>query len=426
MQNITAVLIDYTDEKVLQKSLTSLAKLGFRLKSIIIIQQTSLSPGKNLVHNHIVPIHCIVTKNSDLGMTLRNTISKIDSLYVLLLQSPNYLSPTIKKELLKLSDPKKILVTGSPTRDTIRTPILVRTSLFKEVPFLSSFQVPFNEALLPSWLAKTKEIEASYKEGLLKQTIKSNSTSMLEKQKIIQKYQLKETDIKYPSLSIIMSVYNMQDYAEIAAVSCLFQNDQPEQLLIMDDGSTDQSYRLLRQWHDGEKVVVFHKKNGGKARALNRLLPHVTSDFVLELDADDWLDQDAVSTIKQYLGKLPSNASLLYGNIRKWKQSGGGLLYKGISKGKIVQNRSSLLSYNFPLAPRIYRTSALKNEEGFPVIDFMEGRLYEDVSVLDRLLQKSRFRYENFTVYNVREHKGSITKKNLANWNKFLKILKYR
>lgn len=428
MQNITAVLVNYTDKKALQRALNSLAMLSFRLESIIIIQQTSVRLGKNPAHDQIAPIHYISTKNSDLGTTLRNTISKINSSYVLFLQSPSYLSPHINNETLQLSDPNNnVLVTSCYMRnDTIRLPFLVRTSQLTEVPFLSSSQVPFEEALLPAWLAKIKEVETFYKQGMIKQTIKSSSTSMLEKQKFIQKYQLKETGMNYPSLSIIMSVYNMQGYAEVATASCLFQNDQPEQLLIMDDGSTDQSYQLLRQWEDDKKVIVFHKKNGGKARALNQLLPHVTSDFVLELDADDWLDQDAVFKIKRYLTELPADVSLLYGNIRKWKQTAGNLLYKGVSKGKMVTNRSDLLSYNFPLAPRIYRTSTLKNEGGFPVIEFGDGRLYEDVSVLDRLLQKSRFQYRDFTVYNVREHKDSITKNNLENWNAFLKTLKHR
>lgn len=423
MRDITAVLIHYTDENAKQKALHSLAMLSHRLESIVLIQEMNVIPEQHPV----APVHYVSTKHNDLGATLRNTISKISSEYVLFLQSPNYLSADIKKELLHLSDPQKVLVTNChPRNKIICIPFLVRTSLLKEKPLLSSRQVPFDEALLPSWLFKIKDFEITCEANLINQTIKSNSRSTLEKQRFIQKYQLKETSINYPSLSVIMSVYNMQDYAETAAVSSLFQMNKPEQLLIMDDGSTDQSYRRLKQWDNDKKVTVFHKKNDGKAKALNQLLPHVTSDFILELDADDWLDQDAVYNIKCYLAGLPSDASLLYGNIRKWKQSSRDLVYKGVSKGKIVKSRSDLLSYNFPLAPRIYRTSALKHAGGFPVIDFKDGRLYEDVSVLDRLLQNSRFQYHDFTVYNVREHKGSITKNNRENWNAFLKTLKNR
>jgi len=49
--------------------------------------------------------------------------------------------------------------------------------------------------------------------------------------------------------------------------------------------------------------------------------------------------------------------------------------------------------------------------------------MYEDVSILNHLLRENRLLYKDFTVYNVREHKFSITKKNPSNWSDFLKFL---
>lgn len=102
----------------------------------------------------------------------------------------------------------------------------------------------------------------------------------------------------------------------------------------------------------------------------------------------------------------------------------GDVLFKGVSKGVGINNRADLLSYRFPLGPRIYRTFLLKEAGGFPVVAFENGRLYEDVSVLNRLIKNSRFCYRDFTVYNVREHKESITKNNDSKWNDFLKTLR--
>lgn len=58
------------------------------------------------------------------------------------------------------------------------------------------------------------------------------------------------------------------------------------------------------------------------------------------------------------------------------------------------------------------------------MIAFKDGRLYEDVSVLNQLIKYGRFQYHDFTVYNVREHKESITKTNRPEWNEFLKSIK--
>lgn len=239
----------------------------------------------------------------------------------------------------------------------------------------------------------------------------------------MQKYQLEKTNMNHLSLSVIISTYNMEKYVETAVVSCLLQNERLDQILIIDDGSTDDSYKRLKRWSDGKRVMVFTKHNGGKARALNELLPHVTSDFILELDADDWLDSDAVSVIKKQLSQLPKDISVLYGNLRKWKQLTEDVLFKRVAKGTLVRGRADLLSYRFPLGPRIYRTSSLKSEGGFPVIPFENGRMYEDVSVLNRLIKNNQFRYRDFTVYNVREHNESITRNNYLKWNEFLKTL---
>jgi hypothetical protein len=115
---------------------------------------------------------------------------------------------------------------------------------------------------------------------------------------------------------------------------------------------------------------------------------------------------------------------VLYGNWRYWNQNSiGEIEFSKIRQGKTINNREELLTYPFPLGPRIYRTSALMEGEGFPIIDFEEGRLYEDVSVLVQLFKKHKFLYENFTIYNVRKHDNSITKKNHSKWNDFRKFL---
>src|SRR5690625_6328789 len=78
----------------------------------------------------------------------------------------------------------------------------------------------------------------------------------------------------------------------------------------MDDGSKDNYYKEIKQWQEKKHVKVFTKKNEGNAKALNQLLPHVTADFVLELDAVDWLDPDAVSVIKTKLQHLHNTVAV--------------------------------------------------------------------------------------------------------------------
>src|SRR5699024_12561163 len=93
-------------------------------------------------------------------------------------------------------------------------------------------------------------------------------------------------------------------------------------------------------------------------------------------------------------------------------------------KDGINKIRADLLPLQYTLGTMIYLSSILEEECCFPVVDFEDGRLYEDVSVLHQLLKKYSFCYKDFTVYNVREHQKSITKNNESKWQTFLQMLK--
>lgn len=424
MKDITVILFCYSNQNVLDKALQSLRNLAPRVKSVMILQKPGMS--LQIIHEYeeMDQIEYLNAESNDAAETLNNRINFINSDYILFLRDQDYLSPSIDAESLNLPPEKKVLATSCNKQTVIQHPLLVRTSYLKKHPLLPGSQLPFEEALFPAWLSAVDHSIKSFREELIRQSRKNSSANQKRREEMIQKYNLEKVNLNAPSLSVIMANYNMEKYADTAIASCLLQSEQPEQILVMDDGSTDASYQQLQQWHDGEQVKIFRKQNEGKAKALNSLLPHVTSEFILELDADDWLDPDAVSTIKEQLLHLPKDISVLYGNLRKWKQSEGDPLFKGVAKGKDVSTKKGLLSYRFPLGPRIYRTTSLKRIGGFPVIAFEDGRLYEDVSVLNQLINNHGFKYHDFTVYNVREHQESITKNNPSSWNDFLKMLK--
>lgn len=424
MKDIAAILVNYSNQAELYKAILSLRKLESRVKKIIVFQKQGVVVRENQLHEWENFVEFIDTKEDDMGELLNHTIDKLDTQYVLFLRDTDYLSPTIGVEHFRLPNHKAVLATTSYDRDiVIHRPLLVRTSLLKQKKFLSASYLPFEEALFPIWLAGVATACQFINEDLVKQSRKMMDINTMEKKKAIQKYQLEIVKTKAPTVSILISNYNMDKYVETAIASCLLQNEKCDQLLIIDDGSTDKSIQKMERFMERERVQVFRKKNEGKAKALNELLSHVTSDFILELDADDWLDFDAISVIKKQVIDLPKAVSVLYGNLKKWKQVKEEVLYKEIAKGYAVSGTIDLLSYRFPLGPRIYRSSTLKEIGGFPVIDYENGRLYEDVSVLNRLIKQSSFCYRDFTVYNVREHNESITKNNHIKWNDFIKTI---
>jgi len=419
LKDITVILVHYVDLTALHKVLYSLKQITGRIKSIIAFQYKGQPVNSD--HKYFNQIRFIRSQQK-----LNEIIDHLATPYVLFLQGTDFISPTINAHSLGIPHTKAVQGICYHSRNIVtHRPLLVSTSFLQKNQLFLTSHVPFKEALLPAWLSMVEQsLQIIKDDGIVKQSRKSVSSNTIEKKKFIQKYQLQKVKAINPSISVMISNYNMKNYVETAIVSCLLQNEPFQQILIIDDGSTDNSYHQIKQWHDGELVKVFNKKNGGKARALNQLLPHVTSDFALELDADDWLDPDAVSVIKTHLRSLHDRVAVLYGNLRRWKQLSDDVLFKGVSKGKKLIGTNDLLAYDFPLGPRIYRTSILKNEGGFPVIEFEDGRMYEDVSMLMQLSKKYQLHYQNFTVYNVREHIASITKKYGAKWDEFLEIQK--
>ncbi|MEN1967136.1 glycosyltransferase family 2 protein [Lentibacillus sp. N15] len=418
MEDITAILLHYTDQSALDKALNSLKQLPTKIKMVYVFLENNI----HLV-NRYDDVQFITIHNQDLGEMLNHLIKHCSSTYLLFMQHTDYIAPGLSAETLKLPKEKMVIATWPHNRQ-IHQPFLVRISLFQGNPFVPIDQLPFKEAFLSAWLFTVDPKSITLERDLIKQGRENHTANNVEKQKIMRKYQQTISESSHPTISVMIANYNMGSFLEKTISSCVIQHDSPEQILIIDDGSTDDSMKRLEKWNNNQQISVFSKNNGGKAKALNELLPHVTTDFVLELDADDWLDPDAIGVIRKHIADLAANVSVLYGNLRKWKQQEGeNVQFKRVLQGTPVNNWNQLRNYHFPLGPRVYRTSFLKKYGGYPVISFENGRLYEDISLLSKLIQKTQFCYRNFTVYNVREHKASITRKNRTKWNEFITLL---
>ena len=427
MKDIQVILLSYSNSNALQQALTSLNLIINRVKEVVVIDIPDLLLKVADSFTTQVKIEYVKLNNNDLGRVLNNYIKELSCEYVLFLYDQDYLNSNTTEIQLELNNEKQVMTYQSTIKNiTIQRPFFVKTYFLKQNIFFQDNEVPFKEAILPSWLSVVSHYHLILENrGIISQYSKDASTSNIEKIKFIERYQLKiPNHIAQPSVAVMVSNYNMANYVGTAINSCFLQSSPPEQILVVDDGSTDESYKILEKWIYHPRFKLLTKENGGKARALNELLPYIETDFIVELDADDWLDPDAIFVIRDYLRSLSDDVAVLYGNLRAWKQvNPEKVKYKGIRKGSQVFNKMELLSYTFPLGPRVYRTLPLKENKGFPIIDFENGRMYEDVSILNHLLRENRLLYKDFTVYNVREHELSITKKNPSGWSDFLKLL---
>jgi len=106
-----------------------------------------------------------------------------------------------------------------------------------------------------------------------------------------------------PKLSIIVPVYNVQNDIKRCIDSILRQEFKDYELLLIDDGSTDQSGVICDEYSSLDKrITVYHKKNGGQSSARNIGLNKAKGDYITFVDSDDLIkDYKTYSLLVDYL-----------------------------------------------------------------------------------------------------------------------------
>lgn len=96
-----------------------------------------------------------------------------------------------------------------------------------------------------------------------------------------------------PLISIIVPVYKAEKYLHRCVDSLLAQTFQDFEILLIDDGSPDQSGEICDEYaRQDSRVRVLHKENGGVSSARNKGLDNAIGEYLTFIDADDWLDID--------------------------------------------------------------------------------------------------------------------------------------
>src|SRR3954447_14959121 len=116
-------------------------------------------------------------------------------------------------------------------------------------------------------------------------------------------------DSSFPRLTIVSAVYNVAPYLDDFIDSLEKQTFGLDgvQIVMVDDGSTDDSRSILERWRDRrpELVTVLSKPNGGQASARNLGLEHARGEGITFTDPDDMLEPNAFAEIDKFLRQFP-------------------------------------------------------------------------------------------------------------------------
>ena len=102
-------------------------------------------------------------------------------------------------------------------------------------------------------------------------------------------------DIK---VSVIMPIYNADEYLRIALDGVLAQTLSDFELICIDDGSTDSSLKILKEYHEkDERVRIVTENNAGPSIARNKGIVRARGEYVIFLDADDFYEPTLLSSL---------------------------------------------------------------------------------------------------------------------------------
>lgn len=107
-----------------------------------------------------------------------------------------------------------------------------------------------------------------------------------------------------PEISVIVPVYKVEKFISQCIKSILEQSFTDFELLLVDDGSPDNSGKICDEWSQKDnRIRVFHQNNAGVSAARNRGLTEAQGRYVVFIDSDDWILPCYLEHLHTYAGK---------------------------------------------------------------------------------------------------------------------------
>ena len=111
-------------------------------------------------------------------------------------------------------------------------------------------------------------------------------------------------------ISIVIPVYNLENYIVECLDSVRKQSFADYEALIVNDGSTDNSEKIICEYieqHNLKNFYLYNKQNGGISSARNLAIEKATGEWLLFVDGDDWIEPDCLKVFMDVLDRNPSD-----------------------------------------------------------------------------------------------------------------------
>ena len=221
-------------------------------------------------------------------------------------------------------------------------------------------------------------------------------------------------------VSVIVPIYNVEKYLKCCVDSIINQTYKNLEIILVDDGSTDNSPKICDEYKNiDDRIVVIHKKNGGVSSARNDGIKKAKGIYISFVDSDDWIDENYISDL--YNSSLNNNTDIVCCGYKR--------VYE--NKSEIINiNRFNEIIDNTELVNNILNVQTgfgfchmkLIKKELIGNVHFSEKLVVgEDALFIIQISNKATASFVNKPLYNYRFNHESVVRKYDPNYpNKYL------
>lgn len=207
-------------------------------------------------------------------------------------------------------------------------------------------------------------------------------------------------DIK---ITVLMPCYNAADYIAGAIQSVLAQTFPYFELLIINDGSTDNSSAIIRSFTD-ERIVLIEQEQQGVAAALNNGLKHARANYIARFDADDSCFPNRLQ--EQYNFMLAHPACIVVGSAAYYVDHSGNYIFTHLP---IAKSNKEIQELAYTVCPFIHASVLYKKEVIASIGYNIHAHSFEDHLLWQQLKNKGEMYNLRYPLLSVRLNPGSFT-----------------
>ena len=215
-----------------------------------------------------------------------------------------------------------------------------------------------------------------------------------------------------PKISIIVPAYNCEGTIEKCILSVINQSFLDWELILIDDGSIDNTREICRRYADSIKIFLYSQQNSGVSSARNFGIKKATGEYLLFVDSDDFLLPNALSKMKNWCKEIENNSD--YIGVGAARGFPDGSYIKGVSpivneQGYVDATNLQRIQFNLDADMcEAYKTKILKK---YPMPEWPGEKFApEQIALNEIALDGYKLRWHSDIIYQCNYLDDGLTK----------------